>query len=146
MNHTFIFHEGVWIARGDYFDENGNRADMDGETRTQHFADFWENDSRIKLTQGGKSATIRNTYSIAPFEKGNDMTTWESCNPSLGILIGKFVVIGNTIISTCNSKDGTYTGAEFLLKIEDSLYRSWGAFFMGNQKLSSWDVKLKKVE
>ncbi|WP_092476202.1 hypothetical protein [Desulfotruncus arcticus] len=75
----------------------------------------------------------------------NDFTTWQSYNPALGLLIGKFMVIEDTILSTYVSEDGDYSGPESLVKISDNLYKTKGFAFKGNSKLSSWSVELIKV-
>ncbi len=33
MNHTFLFKEGLWLAKGDYFDHNNMQFPVEGEVK-----------------------------------------------------------------------------------------------------------------
>jgi len=146
MKHTFILQEGKWQATGHYFDDQGKAIPIEGSARITHLKQFWLNESRMKLLLEDKSIGIVNDYEITPFEEGSDTTVWKSLNPSLGYLYGKFVIVGDSILSICASKQGTYTATEYLVKVADDHYRNMGAFFRGDQKVSSWEVELKKTE
>ena len=146
MKHTFILEEGKWQARGHYFDDRGKALPFEGSARVSHREQIWINEGRMTLTIGDQTVGIVNDYEIVPFEEGGDSTTWKSSNPSLGRLYGKFVLVGDSILSLCASKDGTYTATEYMLKISDDHYRNRGAFFRGDLKVSSWEVELKRVE
>jgi hypothetical protein len=58
--------------------------------------------------------------------------------------LGQFIVVDDTIISTCHSENGEYTGTEFHLKVSDVHYKNRGILLKGNGKLSSWSVDLQK--
>ena len=146
MKHTFILQEGKWHATGHYFDDQGKAIPIEGSARITHLKQFWLNESRMKLLVEDKPIGIVNDYEITPFEAGSDATVWKSSNPSLGHLYGKFVIAGDSILSICASKDGTYTATEYFVKVTDDHYRNRGAFFRGDQKVSSWDVELRKIE
>ncbi|RYD06768.1 hypothetical protein N752_03570 [Desulforamulus aquiferis] len=45
---------------------------------------------------------FENRYEIIPFNK--DFTNWQSFNPALGELVGKFMLIEDTILSTYTAK------------------------------------------
>ncbi|GBF34963.1 hypothetical protein DCCM_4084 [Desulfocucumis palustris] len=87
---------------------------------------------------------FHNKYEITPFNK--EHTGWQSYNPDLGTLIGKFMIIENTIISTYVSQNGEYSGSECLVKTSDAIYKAKGYALKGDEKLSSWSVDLIKVE
>ena len=146
MKHTFILQEGKWQATGHYFDDQGKAIPIEGSARITHLKQFWLNESRMKLLLEDKPVGIVNDYEITPFEAGSDTTTWKCFNPSLGHLYGKFVIVGDSILSICDSKEGTYTATEYLVKITDDHYKNRGAFFRGDQKVSSWEIELKHVQ
>jgi len=85
------------------------------------------------------------TYIIEPLKPGLDFTLWQSENPSLGLIEGKFMIAGDTIISYYQSKSGLYTGHETLVKISDEEYTSRCFSFKNDKKLSSWVASLKKI-
>lgn len=53
---------------------------------------------------------------IDPMPDHKDFTHWTSENPALGKLIGKFMVIGDTILSSYTSENGLYPGPKAYLK------------------------------
>jgi hypothetical protein len=145
MKHTFLFLEGIWIARGHYFDDTDCALPLDGVTRITHTDKLWLNEGEMEIKAGDKPIRIYNCYEILPFEENKKQTTWKSLNPDLGELLGRFVIVDDTIISSCRSKNGEYAGLEFLLKASDMHYKNRGVFFRGNDRLSSWSIDLQKT-
>ena len=142
--HTFLFEEGLWAARGEYVDGAMNRAALEGETRVTHRPGVWLNEGRMRIDLDGRQVVIENRYRIAPFCEGGDFTSWESDNPALGTLRGRFVVVGDAILSSCTSADGHYTGTEFLLRETPERYVNRGALFSPEGRISSWSVILTR--
>jgi hypothetical protein len=145
MTHTFLFQEGVWIARGHYFDDMDRILPFDGMVRITHLEGLWLNEGEVEIKMGENPIKIHNRYEIIPLEEGKNQTTWESVNPDLGILLGRSIIVADTIISTCHSEKGEYSGAEFHIKVSDVLYKNRGILLKENDKLSSWSVDLQKT-
>jgi hypothetical protein len=144
MEHTFLFHEGYWNASGYYFDDMDRPLPLVGKTRITHLEEMWVNEGEMEIKAGDKSIKIYNRYEIIPFRKGKNYTTWESLNPDLGTLLGRFVIVDDVILSTCHAKGSGYSGTEFLLKVTETHYKNRGVFFKENDKLSSWSVDLRR--
>ena len=144
MKHTFLFMEGTWIAQGHYFDDADRALPLEGMTRVTHTDKLWLNEGEMEIKAGDKPIKIYNRYEIVPFKEGSYVTTWESLNPDLGTLLGRFLVVDDTIISTCCSKTGEYIGAEFHLKVSDVHYKNRGVFFKKSDKLSSWSIDMQR--
>ncbi len=145
MKHTFLFLEGIWIARGHYFDDMDRALPLEGMTRVTHTDKLWLNEGEMEIKAGDKPIKIYNRYEIVPFKEDRYVTTWESLNPDLGILLGRFIIVDDTIMSTCRSKNGDYSGTEIILKANDMHYKNRGVFFKGSKKLSSWSIDLQKT-
>jgi hypothetical protein len=135
--------EGTWIAKGHYYDENNNIIPVEGGTTITHRDKIWVNEGHMKLLLDNP-IELHNRYEIVPFKK--DFTSWRSYNPALGTLIGKFMVVEDTIISTYITENGEYSGSECIIQISDTLYVTKGFAFKGDSKLSSWSVKLSMVK
>lgn len=144
MEHTFLFEEGLWLAEGIYYDETSRPLPFSGFAEITHSGNVWHNRSRMEI-HAGQDIVIENNYMIRPFAEGSDVTTWESENPAIGLLLGRFYTVGDSIISTCISQRGTYSGTEFLMQKSESNYKSRGVFSDGAKRLSSWIVELKKT-
>ncbi len=143
INHTYLFLEGTWNARGQFWDENGNSTPVEGESVIIHKKGLWLNESWMKLL-AADPVVIKNNYEIRPFEK--DIAAWRSFNPALGIFRGYFVVIEDTIISCFSSENDGLKGTECLVRIKDTKYKDKGFIFKKYNKLSSWAVELERVE
>ncbi|MDF9408398.1 MAG: hypothetical protein A4E52_01309 [Pelotomaculum sp. PtaB.Bin013] len=143
MKHTYLFLEGIWLAKGIYYDENGNPSNVEGQSEITHLNDLWLNNSYMTLS-GEDPVELRNDYEIVPFEK--DFTSWKSFNPGLGTLLGRFVVIDDSIISLFSTEKGDLFGSEFLTKINDSEYIGKGVLYNAAGKISSWSIRLVKEE
>ncbi|GAE88521.1 hypothetical protein [Acetivibrio straminisolvens] len=115
MKHSYIFEEGNWKAEGLYFDHENNGVGVYGETTIKHLKDEWVLDGFMEL-KIEKPVRFFNIYSIKPISDKKDYTEWTSENPALGKLIGKFMIIGDTILSSYISENGIYSGTECLYK------------------------------
>lgn len=143
MKHSYIFEEGNWKATGLYFDHTSNVVEVYGETTIKHLKDEWVLDGFMEL-KIENPVRFFNKYSIVPMPDKKDYTKWTSENPALGKLIGKFMIIGDTILSSYISENGIYSGAESLFRINENKYLNRGFAFNGENKLSSWEVTLER--
>lgn len=146
VQHTFLFQEGLWAVWGVYFDDRERPLPLKGKTRVTHLNGLWINEGALELTSGADSVIIHNRCEIIPFEEGRAATTWKSINPAAGLLLGRFVLVENAILSICRSGSGDFSGSEFLMKLGGGHYLNRGVFFRGDEKLSSWAVELKKLK
>ena len=145
MEHTFLFQEGIWIARGYYFDDKDHALPLEGTSGITHAEGLWINVGEMEIKAGDTSIKFSNRYEIVPLEEGKSQTTWESLNPDLGTLLGRFIIVDDTLLSTCHAKSGGYAGMEFFLKVSDTHYKNRGGFLKGNDTLSSWSMDLRKA-
>ena len=143
MEHSYLFHEGLWVASGHYFDDAARTRAVKGHSRITH-GEMWEVESFMQLMKPPR-LTFENHYRVSPFEAGADFTVWSSHNPAIGPVSGRFFLIGDTILSIFASEDGRYTGSEFFLSLDENLYQNRGALFKDQGRISSWAVKLARA-
>ena len=144
MNHTYIFEEGIWKASGKFYDENNNCTEVTGETEIKHKG-AWILDGYMELKLDDP-IRFSNKYTIEPIGQGKDFTFWSSVNPILGTLLGKFMIIGDTILSSYESEDGQYSGTESLTILDSETYKNRGFAFHNTIKLSTWEVDLIRIK
>lgn len=144
MKHSYILEEGIWKASGKYYDENQTCIGISGETKISHKEDTWILDGFMELSLD-TPVRFTNRYSIDPIDSTKDFTFWFSINPALGKLLGKFMIIGDTILSSYTSEDGQYSGSESLIFVESELYKNRGFALHNRNKLSSWEVDLNRI-
>jgi hypothetical protein len=142
--HTYLFKPGLWRADGEYFDAAGSSYPVEGESCITHAKEMWINESRMRIV-GNEKTAFGNDYRITPFCEDRDFTVWHCDSDVLGKLSGRFVHVGDSILSLYRSDDSQYAGTEYWLRISGILYRNRGTLFHGNDKLSSWMIRLNRV-
>jgi hypothetical protein len=145
MRHTFLFEEGLWRAEGLYQDSTNTALRAEGTITITHEADLWINEGSLKLLLD-RPVEFQNRYEIVPFKEDGDYTTWKSLNPVIGRLLGKIVLIDDSLISVYESEDAHYTGSEYLLQVSEKIYRNRGFAFRDDERISSWAVELTRIE
>jgi hypothetical protein len=144
MKHTYVFKEWNWKASGKYYDESQNCIDVYGEIEIEHHEENWIINGFMELKLDNP-VRFYNKYIIEPIGYEKDFTFWSSVNPALGTLLGKFMIIGDTILSSYCSEDGQYSGTESLILVDSQSYKNRGFAFHNKNKLSSWEVEITKV-
>ncbi|MCX5830041.1 MAG: hypothetical protein NTV58_18890 [Deltaproteobacteria bacterium] len=144
IHQPFLFEENIWIAKGVYMDDQGRYHPVEGETKITHADGLWINDFRMTL-QGDNAVEDKTRYEIVPMERGQELTSWVSENPALGKMMGKFIIVDDSIISIFTSENGALQGTECLRLIDDDLYSNRGCLLRGDKKISSWAVELRKI-
>lgn len=124
-------------------DDQGRYHPVEGETKITHTEGLWINDSCMTL-QGDNAVEYKTRYEIVPMERGQELTSWISENPALGKMMGKFIIVDDSIISIFTSENGALQGTECLRLIDDDLYSNRGCLLRGDKKISSWAVELRK--
>ncbi len=145
MKHTFLFEEGLWRAEGIYLDGTNTVLQAEGTITITHEKDLWINEGSLKLLLP-QPAQFQNRYEIVPFEGDKDCTNWKSLNPVIGTLLGRIVLVDDSLISVYESEDRHYTGSEYLLQISQNLYKNRGFAFKDEERISSWAVELTRME
>jgi hypothetical protein len=144
MEHTFLFREGLWKAEGEYFDGTGNRAEVEGHAHVRHYPDRWVYEGVLR-TKSTTPQQYRNEYEIHPFVPGNFATTWTCSHASIGTLTGRFLVVGDAILSAYESATGRYRGQDTIVRRDERRYSARGALFDGPKLLSAWAVELTRT-
>lgn len=143
IRHTYLLEEGKWSVSGVYFDARNDAKEVKGEQRIKHHPNQWQLDSRMELQDKSKKV-IQSTYKIEPTADKGEFTFWESDDPNLGQLLGRFMIVGNTIMSMYQSESRLYLGTETLEKIDENRYKVKGFSFNGDEKLASWEITLER--
>lgn len=136
--HTYLFEEGTWKARGVFVDEHGVEKDLEGKSSIEHRKDCWMLDFSL--------GDFHNSYKIEPFSGGRTQANWRSSNPMFGTMKGSFVVVTDMIVSHFHVENSDLHGTDCLLKLDDDTYRNYGVLFEGSRQMSSWTVELNRKE
>lgn len=144
MEHTFLLKEGLWRSEGEFSDGAGNRMAVQGEAHIRHYPDKWvyEGVLRTAATPPGEHRTV---YEIQPMAPGSFATQWTCKSASFGTLHGRFIVVGDAILSAYESATGRYRGQDTVLRRDERHYSARGALLDGGKILSAWSVELRLV-
>ena len=142
MEHTFLFKEGLWLSDGEFLDGNGSRTAVAGEAHIRHYPDKWLYEGVLR-TLAPKPVEHRTVYEIQPMAQGNFTTPWSSKSAAFGTLHGRFIVVGDAILSAYESATGRYRGQDTILMRNERCYSARGALFDGGKLLSAWTFELR---
>jgi hypothetical protein len=142
MEHTFLLKEGLWRSEGEFLDGAGKLTAVEGEAHIRHYPDKWiyEGTLRTATRPPVEHGTV---YEIQPMAPGNFATPWTSKSASFGTLHGRFIVVGDAILSAYESATGRYRGQDTILQHDEKRYSARGAMFDGGKILSAWRFELK---
>ena len=141
MEHTFLLKEGLWRCEGEFLDAAGKATAVAGEAQIRHHPDKWiyEGVLRMVLTPPVEHRTV---YEIQPLAPGNFATLWTSKSVAFGTLHGRFIVLGDTILSAYESATGRYRGQDTLLQRDGNRYSARGTLLDAGRILSAWRIEL----
>jgi hypothetical protein len=145
MNHTFICQEGQWTGKGFYIIDDGRKIPCESTISTTHQTGKWYHESTMELSLEDKIFEIQNICEIIPFATGIDFTTWESKTAEMGILLGEFVIVHDSILSLCTSRDSAFQGTEIFFKKDGISYKNRGVLVRRRKKVSSWTMELTRT-
>jgi len=141
--HTYLFEPALWEATGLFVDPSGKRLAMSGHAVILHGEELWSLTGKLRLTDE-PLVEIVNDYRIIPFPPGELQTTWTSHSTALGTLKGRFVLVGDTILSCFESKERHLRGSEWLRWIDADTYEDRGVLLLGGRLLSAWTADLRR--
>jgi hypothetical protein len=85
---------------------------------------------------------FRNHHRLAAPPPGARVVEWASDNPATGRLVGRFVVVGDTIWSSFQSAARAATGSERLTYVAPDRYQARGSFLASAAVVSTWSMDL----
>ena len=142
VDHTFLLKEGLWRSEGEFLDGAGKRTAVSGEAHIRHHPDKWVYEGVLR------AATVpptehRTVYEIQPMAPGNFATPWTSKSAAFGTLHGRFIVVGDAILSAYESATGRYRGQDTILQRAERHYSARGTLLDGGKILSAWNFELR---
>jgi hypothetical protein len=142
LDHTFLLKEGLWRSEGEFFDGTGTLTAVEGEAHIRHYPDKWVYEGVLR-TKTSPPHESKNLYEIQPFVPGNFATPWTSKSASIGTLHGRFIVVGDAILSAYESATGRYRGQDTILRRDERHYSARGTLLDGGKILSAWSFELR---
>jgi hypothetical protein len=141
LTHTFLLKEGLWRTEGEFLDGTGKATAVQGEAQIRHHPDRWLYEGVMRAATNPPSEH-RTVYEIQPLAPGNFATPWVSKSASFGTLNGRFIFVGDVILSAYESATGRYRGQDTLIRRDDKRYSARGALLDGGKILSAWRIEL----
>ena len=140
--HTFLLKEGLWRSTGEFLDAMGKLTRVEGEAHIRHYPDRWVYEGVLRVATS-PPAEHRTVYEIQPMPPGNFATPWTSKSAAFGTLHGRFIVVGDAILSAYESATGRYRGQDTILRRDERHYSARGTLLDGGKILSAWSIELR---
>ena len=144
VEHTFLLKEGLWRSEGEFIDGAGKRTTVAGEAHIRHHPDKWLYEGVLRAATVPPSEH-RTVYEIQPMAPGNFATPWTSKSAAFGTLHGRFIVVGDAILSAYESATGRYRGQDTIVRRDERHYSARGTMLDGPKILSAWSFELRLV-
>lgn len=143
-SHTFLFEPGVWTSSGTLWRADGEPLEAVGRTEIAHRAECWLLSGTLKVL-GSPPTEFVHAYLIDPPPPDGTSMKWSFESATLGLLRGRFAVIGPSILSVYGCETSGYHGAEHLGQIDPDHYRSAGLLLLKDQIIYSWQILLERA-
>jgi hypothetical protein len=144
VTHTFLFEPAVWTSSGTLWRADGEPLEAVGRTEIAHRKECWLLSGTLKVL-GAPPTEFVHAYWIEPPGPDRAGLKWSFENATLGKLLGRYVVIGPSIVSVYGCETSGYHGAEHLGQIDADSYRTAGALLLKEQLIYSWEMQLKRA-
>jgi len=141
IEHSFLLKEGLWRSEGEFMDGMGKALAVQGEADIRHHPDKWVYEG-VMRTSSVPPTEHRTVYEIQPMAPGNFATPWTSKSASFGTLHGRFIIVGDVILSAYESATARYRGQDTIIRRDAKRYSARGALLDGNKLLSAWRIEL----
>ena len=99
----------------------------------------------MQRLRGDPVRVQHNRYEIVPFSPGALSTHWTALNPAIGAIRGRFVLVGDAILSFYASPTGRYRGFECIQQRERARYSVRGSLLEEDKVVSVWVLELTRV-
>jgi hypothetical protein len=140
-SHTWLFEPGTWSAAGSFWDKGEVERAGRGSSIVRHTGASWEIEGSMEIL-GDPPLRFENNYRMAAPGGRARVVPWQSENPALGTLTGVFVVLGDTIMSSFQSSDGSSLGGEHMRQLAPDRYQARGLFLRSGAVVSTWSMEL----
>jgi len=144
VEHTFLLKEGLWGVEGEFLDASGKATSVSGEAHVRHYPERWVYEGTLRAATSPPTEH-RTVYEIQPLAPGNFSTLWTSKSPAFGTLHGRFLVVGDAILSSYASATGRYRGQDTMFRRDERRYSARGAMMDGERVISAWRIELLRA-
>ena len=144
VKHTFLLREGIWKLEGDYTDLHNHICSLVGETRITHDSGRFISESEFILQFDQPSLFYQKIE--MPEILTNDLTIWTSMQIISGVMEGRAYILSDHIIFVYQSADGSFSGVENIVRINDVYYQNTGSLFRREERMASWKTEMLRIE
>jgi hypothetical protein len=145
MAHTFLFEPAVWTSAGTLWRADGEPLETVGRTEIAHRTECWLLSGTLKVL-GSPPTEFVHAALIEPPRPESHSMKWTAESATLGTLLGRFAVIGPSIMSVYGCESSGYHGSEHLGQLDADHYRSAGMLLLRDQIIYSWQMTLERAQ
>src|SRR2546430_4525723 len=144
MAPTFLFQPAVWTEKGSLWRADGEPLEAIGRTEIANRAECWLLSGTLRVL-GSPPAEFVHAYWIEPPGPDGASMRWRFDDATFGTLLGRFVVIGESILSRYAFESSGYASPEHPGQIDAHTYRTAGVLLLKDQIIYSWRMMLQRA-
>jgi hypothetical protein len=142
-SHTFLFEPAVWSGSGTLWRADGEPLQTHSRTQIVHHEDCWLLSGTLKVL-GSPPTEFQQAYLIEPPRAPGESLKWTFDSAMFGKLVGRFTVIGSSILAAYRCESSGYYGSEHLGQLDRNNYRSSGMLLLHDTLVYSWQTLHKR--
>ncbi|GAB3439743.1 hypothetical protein [Insolitispirillum peregrinum] len=147
-NHPlFLAPSGRWTADGWYVEQGGIPIPCGGTLILGEDEQGWamELDLHLMLV-GQQNLSVNIVTEFEPWDEGDLDTLWAADMTAVGGLVGRMSVVGDAILSSGVSADGSVSLQECFLWAEDDTYELRGLLTQQGEVMGRWTLTLENED
>jgi len=143
MRHTFLYQPAVWTSTGTLWRADGEPLETIGRTEIAHSPECWLQSGTLKVL-GSPPTEFVHGYMIERPAKDGATMKWTFESAMFGTLLGRYAVIGPSIVSVYGCETSGYHGAEHLGQVDANHYRAAGMLLLKDAIIYTWQSNLER--
>ncbi|HTD10481.1 MAG TPA: hypothetical protein VK676_00295 [Steroidobacteraceae bacterium] len=143
MTHTFLFEPAVWASTGTLWRADGEPLETVGRTEIAHRPECWLQSGTLKVLGAPPTEFVHGYMIERPVAAGATLK-WTFESAMFGTLLGRYAVIGPSIVSVYGCEASGYHGAEHLGQLDANHYRAAGMLLLKDAVIYTWQSVLER--
>jgi hypothetical protein len=143
MMHTFLFEPAVWTSTGTLWRADGEPLETIGRTEIAHRPECWLQSGTLKVLGSPPTEFVHGYMIERPVKIGATMK-WTFESAMFGTLLGRYAVIGPSILAVYGCESSGYHGAEHFGQVDSDHYRTAGMLLLKDAVIYTWQSHLER--
>jgi hypothetical protein len=133
----------VWASTGTLWRADGEPLETVGRTEIAHRPECWLQSGTLKVLGAPPTEFVHGYMIERPVAAGATLK-WTFESAMFGTLLGRYAVLGPSIVSVYGCEASGYHGAEHLGQLDANHYRAAGMLLLKDAVIYTWQSVLER--